>query len=191
MDKTKQLITSLICALFLAACSNNQQTKNTGKYAPRLNPKPKYFLTIKGQTNKHLHAIIFTAIYATTNQKCNIIINKFEGASASRQTKINYPLPLRQNSYNINIPLDLIQKNLCSWKIQAIRFTYKQNINNNETDIIAFTDKMISEKNKTTTFICNSSQQPNCMTTTKYMIPDLSRSKNHTLTINFTKKPQE
>ena len=112
----------------LAACSNTpvQPPPNTGKYAPKVNPNPKYFMTVEGNIDPRLKNTVPLKIitsYYTTNSECRYVISSFEGASTYR--KINSTINVKTDStgnYKYSIPLDLYEPGYCGWNI--INITY-------------------------------------------------------------------
>ena len=104
-----KFIITLFCSLFLlgygqqtiALTSNKTVSTEARKYGPKINPHPKYFMTIYGKTNFKYPAIKLVVYYQTENPDCYEITNKVEGVSAARSKTIYYPIKNYQGIYII------------------------------------------------------------------------------------------
>ncbi len=138
-----------LLAFFLVHCSSDDQslTVNTGKYAPQLNPHPKYFMTVKGKIDPALQGkikLVWQASYATNNAHCQKVINSWEGVYAPREKKFFYnTVPDQQGNYQMKIPLDGLESGYCQWKINTIGYKLKtkNDIYFNEYPQIFFSDR--------------------------------------------------
>ena len=95
------------------------------KYQPTLNPKPQYFMTIKGNVSPSLIGKVrlkWVARYASSDVRCDKTYNYIEGVSGWRYMDIPYIAKLSSSgSYALKIPLDYYQSGgYCSWQISEI-----------------------------------------------------------------------
>ena len=112
----------------LTGCGSGypDSTKVPAKYMPKVNPHPKYFMTVKGFIDPRLQQRIhltMIAEYDNFNPKCNMWVSYFEGADASWQIFHTYKIrPNHQGNYQIKIPLDYYQPSRCNWHAAAISY---------------------------------------------------------------------
>ena len=113
----------------LAACSGSKypdSTKVPAKYMPKVNPNPKYFMTVKGFIDPRLKGRIHLTIvaeYNNYNPKCNLWISHLQGANTPWQIFRDYKIkPDAKGGYEIKIPLDHYQQGKCNWHVAAIRY---------------------------------------------------------------------
>jgi hypothetical protein len=120
------VIVPVLIILALIGKNYAVDTYRDWKYAPTINPQPKYFMTVKGNVDPKLIGKIdigMQAIYSTTVKNCDKTYNALEGVRGWRQKEIMfYPENIEKNgNYKIEIPLDYFTSGVCSWMIAAIR----------------------------------------------------------------------
>ena len=151
--KIRHILTTMAIALLLIGCGSGypDSTKVPVKYMPKVNPHPKYFMTVKGFIDPRLQQRIHLTIvaeYNNYNPKCNLLISHFEGASSPWQIFYNYPINLNsKSSYQIKIPLYYYQPGKCRWHIANISYVIKGKNNLNDNNLIgSFFKNMYSTK---------------------------------------------
>jgi hypothetical protein len=119
--KLKLHITIIISLLLLLSGCHHKNNLLTGKYQPRLNPRPKYFFTVQGYVAPELRKYVdikWQAIYVGSDKRCDYVVNSFEGINGSRFAEINYhPIPDANGHYTIHIPLDAYLPGYCKWTV--------------------------------------------------------------------------
>ena len=124
----KKLIFCILIFATLTACSNDNAADKPmpSKFKPVVNPHPKYFMTVKGYIAPSLLdkvKLVWETTYVTSNPKCQLTINDFEGVHAPRQ--VTDKLIVQPNSkgiYENKIALDKYEKGFCGWKIRSIGY---------------------------------------------------------------------
>ena len=108
----------------LVACS--QPPKEDAKYQPVVNPHPKYFITYKGFIDPSLNKLVklrLLTVYATTNPKCEKVINKFEGVSVPREREHYITArPNNNGTYFYKVALDKYLPGWCKWQVDSAYF---------------------------------------------------------------------
>ena len=143
--KIRYILTTMAIALLLTGCGGGypDSTKVPAKYMPKVNPHPKYFMTVKGFIDPRLQQRIHLTIvaeYDNFNPKCNLWISHFEGADTPWQIFHDYKIkPDNTGHYKIKIPLDHYQPGKCDWDIAGVRYrTEKQS--DGDASVLAFFD---------------------------------------------------
>ena len=124
----KKLIFCILIFATLTACSNDNAADKPmpSKFKPVVNPHPKYFMTVKGYIAPNLLnkvKLVWGTTYVTSNPKCQLTINDFEGVHAPRQ--VTDKLIVQPNSkgiYENKIALDKYQKGFCGWTLSNMQF---------------------------------------------------------------------
>jgi len=92
--------------------------------APKLNPHPKYFVTISGNIQPHMpypQTLMFRATYAAYNPKCSIWISYLEGVPGMPGHPVYYPVhPNTKGDYKVKIPIDAYKPGMCDWKAMRV-----------------------------------------------------------------------
>ncbi len=146
----------LSISFLLAACSSPPYPPppppNTGKYAPEINLRPRYFMTVRGYVDPKIKDDVqleFITIYYTTNPACKYTINYFEGVSSYRE--IDHVIKVKTDqhgNYKYAIPLDLYKPGFCGWNIVDISYKTDDKIPNfRGYSIASFLKKEISSIN--------------------------------------------
>src|SRR3990167_8781994 len=110
------------------------------RYAPILNPHPKYFFTIKGHIDKELMKTMhprFYADYETTNDQCLRVVNSFEGVHSSRQITAIHDPTISNGNYFLKIPIDKYVFSKCGWELISIEQSLSINHTNDFNQSIA------------------------------------------------------
>jgi hypothetical protein len=107
-------------------------------YTPRVNPKPKYFINVKGEINTKISKkikLMWVITYRSTNKSCARTINWFEGVTIPRITKIKInAMPNKVGQYHQKIYLDRYRPGDCQW--QPMNISYKLFLNGKEVNTI-------------------------------------------------------
>lgn len=111
-------------ALGLYSCGNNNPF-----YAPRMNPHPQYFMTVKGHIDPDVAKIKkfkIEAFYQTNSPDCEYDTSGIEGAMAPRHRWVVYPIkPNADGNYEILVPLDHFKPGRCEWSISYVQYERK------------------------------------------------------------------
>jgi len=95
-------------------------------YHPKVNPNPKYFMTIKGHIAKPLLnelKLQFVATYTANNKECEVIVNPNVGTPIFMRRVISYNPEISKNQdYLIKIPLDRFLPGYCKWQAYSVRY---------------------------------------------------------------------
>ena len=95
--------------------------------APKLNPHPKYFVTISGNIEPNMpypQTLVFRATYGAYHPDCRVWISHFEGVSGISGHTVYYPVkPNDKGDYRIDIPIDAYQPGKCDWKMAWVMYT--------------------------------------------------------------------
>ena len=161
------------------------------RYAPILNPHPKYFFTIKGHIDKELMktmALHFYAVYETNNNKCLRIINNFEGVHGPRDIRIAFHPISTESNFVVHIPIDKFLLGKCLWKLSSIEeSTIKDKTTaDNVVSSIAEFGHPTAQNNNTvaeTTYSCSNNQDCRLIhhiLLTKFDGQNISNHKNYT-----------
>ena len=81
----------LVVVIVLVAAWWGYRYYDDYKYAPHINPHPKYFVTISGNIEPHMpypQTLMFRATYGTYNPKCDVWISFIEGVKGLRSSHI-------------------------------------------------------------------------------------------------------
>ena len=73
-------------------------------YTPEVNPHPQYFLSLKGKVlapERGPKKLTLVADYETWNEKCNYLVDRFAGAKAPRDRKLQYTFDLTRKKANL------------------------------------------------------------------------------------------
>src|SRR3990167_4045062 len=132
------------------------------RYAPILNPHPKYFFTIKGHIDKELMKTMhprFYADYETFNDQCKRVLDSFVG-SGPRSFKLTFDPMNKQGDFDFKIPIDKYLPGKCKWQLSGISYSNnidKKHENETYTSIADFTDKSARQINQDgfVFFVCN------------------------------------
>lgn len=158
MNNAKLLLV-LTLTILLSSCGSDK--KNYGKYVPKLNPHPKYYMTIKGHIDPRLKDKVhlkWITRYYTSNDACKVVINALEGVSSYQQkTDVVKIKPNKKGSYFHKIPLDKYLPGYCKWQAETILYAFNKNKENyNASTAVIFKDSALIPKRKTAVrgFIC-------------------------------------
>ncbi len=120
------LVTVLVVSV-LALIGKNYvvNTYRDWKYAPIVNPHPKYFMTVKGKIDPRLIGKITLGIqgmYVTNNKVCDNTYNLFGKYIDHRYKMVTfYPTTdPRSSDYEIKAPLDYFEPDFCKWSILTL-----------------------------------------------------------------------
>ena len=121
MKKIFFSICTIIATCFtLTSCDSNQ---------PKLNPQPKYFVTISGNIEPHMQypmTVIYKATYAAYNPNCSTMINRLEGVQGMPGYSDYYPAkPNSHGDYKVKIPIDKFLPGKCGWEIAWTEFSFQ------------------------------------------------------------------
>jgi hypothetical protein len=102
---------------------------------PKLNPHPKYFVTISGNIQPHMRypmTVKFKAVYAGYHPQCQVWVNKLAGVPGlPAHHKIYAAHPDAKGNYAVRIPIDAYLPGKCQWKMawvmEAIMSTTPKN----------------------------------------------------------------
>ena len=129
-----------IIALSLLAIGGGYYSFSQLKYQPKINPNPKYFITVKGHVSPRLKDKItleWISEFATTNPKCDKTVNYLEGVDVPRISKKNYSIDSR-TVYQKQIPLNYYFPGYCAWMLKDIRYEIKTKNTLLGTAVISF-----------------------------------------------------
>lgn len=91
---------------------------------PKLNPNPKYYVTISGNIQPHMRypeTLLFRATYGAYKPSCHKTINWLAGVSGMPGKPDYYPVhPDAEGNYVVKIPIDRYLAGQCDWKIAWI-----------------------------------------------------------------------
>lgn len=74
-----------------------------------MNPHPTKFITISGKIDPRLSGE-FQVVYQTTNEECQVVVNRFEGVFDPREKNDSYKiLSDHQGNYSVRLPIDKVQ----------------------------------------------------------------------------------
>ena len=115
---------------------------HTYLHHPRINPKPKYYLTVKGHIDpslKHRVKLTWIADYETTNPKCEVDVNWLEGGYIPREKFLLVKShPDKQGNYQDKIPLNYYLRGYCGWQLFTVGYKIKDKKFNNNDNVIDF-----------------------------------------------------
>ena len=114
--------------LMLAGCSSSQPQGNTGKYKPVINPHPQYFLVIKDNPTLSVSRLKAVIRYVAYNQHCNVVTNKFEGATAYRSVDLTFTVKDHQQK-ELRIPFDHYLPGFCQWYGYSVSLSLRDDNN--------------------------------------------------------------
>jgi hypothetical protein len=117
----------MVLAGLLSACDDsNKPVENTGKYAPILNPHPKYFFKAYGTLAPGIKKSIklsFVLDYSTEKKECLVSVNKLAGVYSVRNEITKYTIkPDKNGYYQLKIPLDKYEPGYCNWSWGSIHY---------------------------------------------------------------------
>jgi hypothetical protein len=178
----------ILFSLLLVGCGNNE-SKNVGKYEPKINPNPKYFMNVK-LTSRFPLKVNVRAIFSTTKKKCEIDVSGGEGAMYPRSKLNEYELVLGGKGQRaINIPLDEVSSGYCGWKLTDITYGLQYNEQKIPQIMIGYFSSEMNNKRQQTGYDkwhCNKKQ---CKLTKSVALDTNSRSNlpisNYVFSIKF------
>lgn len=117
-----------IFSLFLLGCDDSDSYyKQTGKYAPLVNPSPKYYLHVSGEVPKEkANSLIINweIVYSTNTPECRKYASRIEGASFPRESLARLTTkPDKDGRYNFQLPLDYYSEGYCKWRPYNVNYT--------------------------------------------------------------------
>ncbi len=131
------LVSFLLLTTFVIFGSQvpGKKYNNVGKFAPKVNLSPKYFMTIKGDIDPNLKnkiQIKWTTTYYSTNANCQVPINPLKQVYSSReQSDVIYVNPNTKGHYEYKLAIDQYKPGYCGWKIFGV--SYSITLNNHST----------------------------------------------------------
>ncbi|MCK4870170.1 MAG: hypothetical protein KAS93_03580 [Gammaproteobacteria bacterium] len=142
MDKFRKVLLVLVCCVVAGCDSSGQQAKNVGKYAPILNAKPKYFVTVKTAVASSLQKKImpiWIVTYKTTNKACEVTTNSLEGVVLPRIIREHIKSKVVDGRYkDLVIPIDKYKPGYCHWKTGYISYKVDHNEDDRDARVAMF-----------------------------------------------------
>lgn len=142
----KKIYSLVIAIAIMTGCGSTFASS----YKPKLNTKPKHFLTIKGHIDKSLLGKISLKIeQVTSTAKCFYNTNVLAGSESSYSIKDRYRARANKNgNYEIRIPINRYEKGKCHWKpyLTSWDVTYKSSGKKNYGPLAVYSYKSNQEK---------------------------------------------
>lgn len=95
--------------------------------APKINPHPKYFVTVSGNIEPHMpypQTLVFRATYGAYHPSCRVWISRLEGVRGIAGHTVYYPAqPDAKGNYQVKIPIDAYKPGKCDWKMAWVMYT--------------------------------------------------------------------
>lgn len=187
MDMIKKVLLVLVCCVAVAACdSSGQQMKNVGKYAPKVNPKPRHTLEMRVILDKKLQSLGVLHVltkYHAENVACEVTTNALEGAKAYRDV-VDVQTIHNVVRKNIKIAVDKYLPGYCSWKISSVVVFFMHSGRRPETMVSLIFENQSTKTfggNKfSTVFICNNKECADQASPQYIFTKNLMRNKSYT-----------
>ena len=127
--KLYKLLLLVTLTALLISCGSDK--KNYGKYVPKLNPHPQYYMTVKGRIDPKIKdkvKLSWDALYETNNRDCDIVINNFEGVVRPKNKTSVIKAEINEAGYYYyKIPIDKYMQGYCKWKLTSLRYRFTYN----------------------------------------------------------------
>ncbi len=123
MERKKRQLWLVLCVVLIVIGVGYLVYKHhQAKYLPESNLHPSKFITIWGGLDPRLSGE-FQVIYQTTNKKCQVVVNRFEGVFSPREKTFNFPIkPDDKSVYVSNILLNQLKPGFCKWSAIGIDY---------------------------------------------------------------------
>ena len=165
------------------------------KYAPHLNPKPQYFMTVKGYIDpavKDQVQLTWIMRYYSNNPNCEITVNWLEGVSVPRERDdVAHVTPNSTGHYQYQFALDKYNTGFCEWRVIALDYKTNAQVSLDDAYTAVFFSKHAKPfKNTTGTEIWKCTQK-NCSSISLVGYPNYDKSisinQNYIYELNFLK----
>ena len=122
----KFVVVTLLVDVPIVAFSSLAQNK----LAPVLNKSPKHFVEFRVCKSANIHrsiTLIADVNYYASNPICNLIANKFEGASYPRVKSYFHKriLPVNTRCASMKISIDELYPGYCAWKPTSLGYRFR------------------------------------------------------------------
>ena len=137
-------------------------------HEPKLNPSPKYFLTIEGTVAPAFRGtghLVFMASYSTSKDPCfhetNYLAGMIQGES---KTKYYWIKPDKNSHYKIKIPMDKYVPGTCGWIPYTVAMDFAKDKKDANEYAFASVYKTMSQKFNPSeiTYICSVADLNKC-----------------------------
>ena len=116
---------------------------------PKMNTSPRYFIHFNVCSNakpSNLLSVLIIVGYMNQNRACNIVTNRFEGATGSRSFEDQYRIRVKHGCVNRVIPLDKFVLGICNW--QSTDFYYEIHDKENRVKYLNFDRSIVDSQNQ-------------------------------------------
>jgi len=161
------------------------------KKQPKLNPHPKYFITIHGHAAPEYQGklkIVIQQEFDAWNDKCGYY-KAFLSPLTHNEKKVIYSIKLTNTgSYSVRVPTDLYKSGYCKWKPMGINLAVK---NHNFSQDIVYYDNTSHTPSINSINISCMQNNKTCSISDKfyYELPiQVALNRSRTIEINFLNK---